>query len=76
MEEVKPDYEPAIGDLVAANEDFYASNGDQFDFLKGTQMMVENIDPEDGSVFVSNTDWQKKQWISHEDFINITDLKF
>ena len=38
-------------------------------------MMVENIDPEDGSVFVSNTDWQKKQWISHEDFINITDLK-
>jgi len=76
MEEVKPDYEPEIGDRVAANENFYASNEDQFDFANGTQMMVEKIDPLDHSIFVTNTDWEQGQWISHETFINITDLKF
>jgi len=76
MEEVKPDYEPEIGDRVAANENFYASNEDQFDFANGTQMMVEKIDPLNHSIFVTNTDWEQGQWISHETFINITDLKF
>jgi len=71
MEEVKPDYEPEIGDRVASNENFHASNEDQFDFANGTQMLVEKIDPQDRSIFVTNTDWKQGQWISHETFINI-----
>jgi len=72
MEEVvKQDYKPTVGDVVYSNVDVYACTEDQFDILKNTSMKVENIDSNTGWILISNMIYDKRQWVSPEDFMHI-----